>query len=797
MAISRYDQFLDNDYSFQQYQPQEWQPNLEVMDNALTGLQTEYDTGLGELERIMPNYLRQSDSDTQAAKEFRSKYDNLIAQTTDAFTKGNINEGRRMMREGLREIEKDQLPGGDYYELERRVDEYKNIVDKYNEMYKDAPGEYLPEILNRVKITDFRNPKTGEAQSIIDPNMGAYVNIGEELNKRLDGFKSDKGTVIKIGDRWIYEESREEVKDSDIQRAAQKILSEPRFRQQLGLETDMFTRGINENAIQEYKLQNAQSTLPSNPRQLQKFLKKQGYYEGSIDGIIGDQTKGAVNNYLQKQMSAPVTAQELAADRVMRNYIEPVVDKYGFKRIDKSVKANQFAVEKEKLDYLNYNPFAGVTIPGRTQDTKNHSFTNSKEIEAKNKNLSRNIDTKLQRLAQEAGVSNAENLFGLSDEDLLSRGISPQKVRSVQYQVQQGRKQIKINEQLRKEAETEAAKKYSIATQEGYQKAMQQMESMLPEVLTAVQGYEKFGESDITKDEAIAAIKKGNYKSMGVGSSIGVYNDRGELISRLPGSEGKAFIEAASYYQDNIGSKMRAYENEVDSYVKSTQQGRMYQPELFTSIPIRDDSGEINPTLTKNATSFMQDFVQNPTNIARYKYIDKDGDEQYYQFSNFVDDLPVGSDGNVDFNQMNLTFSGVTKDQNPAFGTPTFELSYINDDAEVKTLHAPVPKEVSERIVYPGGKKPEDGNIQGNTGWNLKQEGSWKANGLLQEAQYQPAKVYDTDYGTFYLDKHPVTEKEISSQQQFVFMTPEGTELSGQEYKDYIIGSYIQEKLGQ
>lgn len=795
--MNRYDQFLDNDYSFQVYQPQEWQPNLEVMDEVLTGLQTEYDTGLGELERIMPNYLRQSESDTQAAQQFRQKYDNLIAQTTDAFTKGNINEGRRMMREGLREIEKDQLPGGDYYELERRVGEYKGIIDKYNKIYKDAPGEYLPEILNRIGITEFRNPETGEAQSIIDPNMGAYVNIGEELDKRLDGFKSDKGTMIKIGDKWVYEESREEVKESDIQRAAQSILAEPRFRQQLGLERDMLARGIDQNTVENYKLQQAQSTLPSNPRQLQRFLKQQGYYEGAIDGVIGDQTRSAVNQYLQKQMEAPITAQQLAEDRVMRGYIQPVVDKYGFTKIGKSVKANQFAVEKEKADYMNYNPFVGVTIPGRTQDTKNHSFTNTKELEAKNKNLARNIETKLTRLAQEAGVSNAENLFNLSDEDLLNRGISPEKVRSVQYQVEQGRKQIQINDQLRKEAEVEASKKYSVATQEGYQKAIQQMESMLPEVLTAVQGYERFGESDITKDEAIAAIKKGNYKSIGIGSTIGVYNDRGELISRLPGSQGKAFLEAARYYQDNIGNKMKQYEKEVDSYIESTQQGRMYQPELFTSIPIRDESGEINHTLTKNATEFMQEFVQNPTNIARYKYIDKDGNEQYYQFSEFVDDLPTDSDGNVDFKQMNISFSGVTKDQNPAFGTPTFELSYINDDAEVKTLHAPVPREVSERIVYPGGRKPEDGDIQGNSGWNLKQEGNWKANGLLQEAQYQPAKVYETQYGTFYMDKHPVTGKDISSQQQFVFMTPDGIELSGQEYKNYIIGSYIQEKIGQ
>lgn len=795
MAISRYDQFLDNDYSFQQYSPVEWQPNLEVMDEVLTGLQTEYDTGLGQLERIMPNYLRQSETDTQAAQQFRSKYDNLIAQTTDAFTKGNINEGRRLMNEGLREIERDKLPGGDYYELERRVDEYKSIVDKYNEMYKDAPGGYLPEILNRIGITDYRNPETGEAQSISDPNFGAYINIGKELDERLDGFKSDKGTIVKIGDRWIFEESREEVKEEDITRAAQQILSEARFQQQLGLETGMTARGISEIDVADYKLRQAQSKLPNDPRKLQKFLKQQGLYEGKIDGVLGDQTREAMQAYMQSALQDPLTTEQLAQDRVLRNYITPMVDKYGFTHIDKDVKANRFAVEKEKIDYMNYNPFVGITIPGRTQDTKNHEFSSVKDIEAKNKNLQSTIDAKLTSLAQEAGVSDASNLFSLSDEQLLARGISPQKVRTVQYQVGQAEKQLRINSQLEQEAKAEASKKYDIGTQEKYEEAMNQVGSMLPEVLTAVPGFEKYGEGDITREEALSAIKKGNYKSIGIGSTIGIYNDRGELISRIPGKQGKAFIEAARYYNDNISGKLRKYENEVDSYIQSTQQGKMYQPELFTTIPVRDDSGEINPTASKNATEFMQGFVQNPTNIARYKYIDKEGNEQYYQFSDFVDDLPTDSDGNVDFKQMNLTFSGVTKDQNPAFGTPTFELSYINDDAEVKTLHAPVPKEVAERIVYPGGRKPDDGNLEGTTGWNLKQEGLWRANGLLQEAQYQPAKEYNTDYGTFYMDKHPVTDKPISSQQQFIFMTPDGVELTGEEYKNYMIGTYIQEKL--
>lgn len=190
MAISRYDQFLDNDYSFQQYTPVEWQPNLEVMDEVLTGLQTEYDTGLGQLERIMPNYWRDSESDTQAAQQFRSKYDNLIAQTTDAFTKGNINEGRRLMNEGLREIERDKLPGGEYFELERRKEEYDLEDKKLQTIYLDPKSsQYNPQDYEyyKNKLKENASPfkdEQGNYGTIETPEM-VRMYSDEEVNKQL------------------------------------------------------------------------------------------------------------------------------------------------------------------------------------------------------------------------------------------------------------------------------------------------------------------------------------------------------------------------------------------------------------------------------------------------------------------------------------------------------------------------------------------------------------------------------------------------------------------------------------
>lgn len=789
---NRFDVFPNHDYSFKIHSPQKFVPDLSMLDSLLGGLQKEYDTGSSTLARIMPNYLRNSPTDVAAAKAFRTKYDKLIKESTDAFSAGNINEGRRIMSNALREVEKDQLPGGDYYELGNRVDQFKAITDNYKTKFKDAPGEYLNEVLSRINLTPFRDASTGEVNAIGDPNIGAYINIGEELDKRLNGFKADKGTIVRIGDKWVYKESKEEVRPEDVQRAANTILGERRFQQQLGIEADISARSIDKAGLDEANKKYAASLLSGlSPRQLQQKLKKEGYYKGAIDGKIGPDTKAAIADFTKDNSSYYKDERSLAGNRVIETYVNPLVDKYAYTSIDKDTKVNSYALEKEKIDYMNYNPFAGISIPGRDQEVKNHSFNNLEDITSKNKTLQAALTEKLNRLAEEAGVSNAENLFKLSDEALMARGISPEKVRMVEYQKKQGEKQIKINKQIKQDALDAAAKRFGKDKEKLYQQGMAKIDSILPDTFKVIKGWEKGGAGIPSKEEVVSAVKSGYWKNDATGSDVLILDGpAGSIKFRLGRAESKAFKEATKAYK-SLSSQVREFDSSVDTYVKNTQQGKLYQPELFTNVVIRDEEGNVNPTATKNATEYMQEFVSNPTNLGRYKYIDKNGDEMYYQMEAFMDDLPLDKDGNPDFKQMNLSFSGITKDANPAFGTPTFELSYINDDAELKTLHAPVPVELTERIIYPGGKKPDDGLLSGNSGWNIKQEGIWKANSNIQEAIYQAGSKYETEEGTFYLNKHPKSDKPISSDQQFVFLTNDGEELSPTEYRQYMVGLKI------
>lgn len=199
MALNRFDTYLPNDYNFQTYSPQEYVPDLGMLDSLLGGLQREYDTGMDALNRIMPDYWRESESDVAAARAYRSKYDDAITKASDAFATGNVSEGRRVMSEALREIERDKLPGGDYYELERRKKEAADQVKSLRELYVDkyqSPELYaLAKSRLLAQAQPFKDEETGEYGVVGSPTMSKYIpqeEVVEQLDKIIDNIEADQ-----------------------------------------------------------------------------------------------------------------------------------------------------------------------------------------------------------------------------------------------------------------------------------------------------------------------------------------------------------------------------------------------------------------------------------------------------------------------------------------------------------------------------------------------------------------------------------------------------------------------------
>jgi hypothetical protein len=199
MATNRYDVFPQADFSFMEYQPEDFTPDLSMLDSLLGGLQQEWDEGRGQLKKIMPDYLRKSPEDAEAAKAFRAKYDQHILDIADAYASGDINAGRRSMKDAIRMMEEDQLPGGEYFELERRNKEYAAKAEEIRKTYKDNPrvAEYL---ISQIQIEPLRDPDTGNWGSIGSPSQ-MHADIPETditgwFNTMLDNIKP---TLLKQG----------------------------------------------------------------------------------------------------------------------------------------------------------------------------------------------------------------------------------------------------------------------------------------------------------------------------------------------------------------------------------------------------------------------------------------------------------------------------------------------------------------------------------------------------------------------------------------------------------------------
>lgn len=206
MSINRFDRFLQNDYGFQVYEPQEYTPDLNALDNLMQGLQKEYSVSQSAIDKYMsPNYIRESESDRLAAQEFRNRYKQKRDEIAKIFAEGNIRDGRRALNQAVRDLQVDTQPGGEYYELERRAKEFSDKDAALRKQYMEEIGS--PELYRLARrrlvkqgLSPFKNEDTGEYGTIGDPQMYKHVSQKEALDyfdKIADNIEADQ--IIKGG----------------------------------------------------------------------------------------------------------------------------------------------------------------------------------------------------------------------------------------------------------------------------------------------------------------------------------------------------------------------------------------------------------------------------------------------------------------------------------------------------------------------------------------------------------------------------------------------------------------------
>lgn len=365
MAISRYDEFLPVDTSFSIYQPKQYTPDLEMYGKFLEKLETEKEKGESFMKSKIPKYIPQ---DEPVALALVEKYNNLVQSVENDYASGNIAKGRRSMRDALRQVERDMRPGGDYYGLEQRYEQYGNLLKNYDTVLKDAPGYYKDEILKRVRtgISPFRNDITGGVNAINDPGYGKWIDVGEDIMKQLDGFEANGDTMIRMNNGYIWKEKQKQVTPEEVRAAAMDIMRQPKYSQQLNIEADIMTPNLGLSDFENYV--KSSLNIPSNVAEKQRMLKEQGYYRGNIDGIEGNATKKAEQAYIKDAINtAEVHPRDIAYKKITDFYANPAVRKYSFTDRDVSVDESQFSLEamrhanrKKEIDYENKTEFATI-----------------------------------------------------------------------------------------------------------------------------------------------------------------------------------------------------------------------------------------------------------------------------------------------------------------------------------------------------------------------------------------------------------------------------------------------------
>jgi hypothetical protein len=196
MAINRFDQFLPLDLSMTRYEPEAYVPDVAMIGKVQDTLQQSYDQLSAPYK--LPKYISQSSEDVEAFRKYRRDLEAKKSEAKSNFLTGNVGKAMKSMRDLENYINDENQPGGIFYGLEARYDQYNKIKDQIRKDWKDHPFE-ANYAISTIDFGKFRDPVTDEISSIQDPFRPRLLKE-EELNKQIvDQANSIKDTLIGQG----------------------------------------------------------------------------------------------------------------------------------------------------------------------------------------------------------------------------------------------------------------------------------------------------------------------------------------------------------------------------------------------------------------------------------------------------------------------------------------------------------------------------------------------------------------------------------------------------------------------
>ena len=346
MAINRFDQQAQYDWRFDTYVPEQFTPNVQLWGDLLQQLEKEK-LAATKASNLSVNAIAQ---DVEGRDAYQAKNKAEMDMIANLYAAGDIHNARAAQNQMLSRIEKDFTQGGQAYGYESR---YKQLAERnkyYDDLYKDDPG-FMRQVAKR-RIQQSINPNAWN-ESIGDPMMGGYVNIQEDMDKALKGFEHEGRQTFRGPDgRYYYVDTEKLVPEEAVNQFLDDTLSQPRFQEQLGIETeslsmfdneaqmqanrDVYNKSLDANYNAALKAVNEASTSD-----LQAALLEAGYNIGMTtpNGKMTDATKAAKEEYLSdleqsynKGKNAEFSNEAFRMRQIKDQYKDPLINKYAYAR---------------------------------------------------------------------------------------------------------------------------------------------------------------------------------------------------------------------------------------------------------------------------------------------------------------------------------------------------------------------------------------------------------------------------------------------------------------------------------
>lgn len=368
MSITRFNKFNNRDYNMDWYVPKEIMPNIEAWSGLLQEQQNKFDTTKMLLSDKLPKYL-QTEEDRQLLQYYKQLADSNLDNISKQYQENGISAGNQAMKEAIRLINREWMPGGSANVLEDRYAGYQKGLEEIEKTYKDDPRGINKQFAQEQLRKQLSNPlnynkETGEYSRINTPELFKDPNIQNLILKAIDQVKESGNTDIVRLSPTMLQKIKTEGRSADVLANISESIYE-QYPHQLAIESWYRGKNMDPLKVQERYASNIDKQITKQDELLTRNLSKeevkqlqselvQNGYDIQIDGVFGKNTKTALEKQISKNKEQLLNKKN-SFD--FNNYVESEVrsdyDKFARsfanQKVDKSIIFDQAELTRQKI----------------------------------------------------------------------------------------------------------------------------------------------------------------------------------------------------------------------------------------------------------------------------------------------------------------------------------------------------------------------------------------------------------------------------------------------------------------